>query len=416
MIKTFEEFNNDILCEAYTTIKPKVIKELNIYSESDNNGICKTWEDVLKLFSNPKYNVACASSTITYEYDEELESFEQFDETRLEKCDGTVLQVLKEIGYSEHVYIDDGVICIENGKEELIKLYILTIYGKKAQRSTNLSKPMYHTKVRMDLVDWYNDPTNFDENDKEDDNKESDDTENDAIEKNAIKDLILYDDYPTSDNKPNRTWEEAIQILSNTKYNVKCAVLRLEKNSYGKYKYIYNYKEYRYNNDDVRREDSIVEEIERIQNFNKGVYKAKYKRIAIYDGAIIYTAQIKGHGEYMFLMAPLNDQGKEIKKWENEDIFDPKYRIVIEKDIFDDSDTTTNKYIQKIKSISSKEDIDSILKNAFKSTSQEQYSIISACTLCREIELGIWEPTDINGEDIIKAIEERFGITYSTEK
>ena len=75
-----------------------------------------------------------------------------------------------------------------------------------------------------------------------------------------------------------------------------------------------------------------------------------------------------------------------------------------------------NKYIKKIQSISSKEDIDSILKNAFKSTTQEQYSIISACTLCREIELGIWEPTDINGEDIIKAIEERFGITYSTEK
>ena len=69
-----------------------------------------------------------------------------------------------------------------------------------------------------------------------------------------------------------------------------------------------------------------------------------------------------------------------------------------------------------MQSTSSKEDIDSILKNAFKSTTQEQYSIISACSLCREIELGIWEPTDIKGEDIIKAIEERFGITYTENK
>lgn len=416
MIKTFEEFNNDILCEAYTTIKPKVIKELNIYSKSDNNGICKTWEDVLKLFSNPKYNVACASSTITYEYDEYLESFEEFDKTRLEKCDGTVLQVLKEIGYSEHVYIDDGVICIENGKEELIKLYILTIYGKKAQRSTNLSKSQYITKVRMDLVDWYNDPANFDESDKDDDNKESDDRENDAIEKNVIKDLILYDDYPTSDNKPNRTWEEAIQILNNPKYNVKCAVVRLHKSNYGKYKFIYDYKEYRYNNEDVRKEDSVVEEIERIQSFNKGTYKPKCKKISIIDGAIVYVAQIKGHGEYKWLIVPLNDQGKKAKAWENEDILDPKYRIGIEKDIFDNSETTIGKLLQKIKAATSKENIDKILDDAIKSTTREQYSMILSYSLCREIELGIWEPTDINGEDIIKAIEERFGITYSTEK
>lgn len=404
MIKTFEEFNNDILSEAYTPQKPKVIENLIIYSKADDNGICKTWDDVLKLFSNPKYNVKCASPYKRVEHSYYSGSIEK---TYWNKYDGTLLQILKQLDNIWYIGIHNGIIYIKYNKKESEKMYILSDLGKRAKGSTDLSKSQYHTKIRMDLVDWYNDPTNFDD---------TKDSENDAIEKNAIKDLILYDDYPTSDNKPNRTWEEAIQILSNPKYNVKCAVLRLEKNSYGKYKYIYDYKEYRYNNDDVRREDSIVEEIERIQNFNKGVYKARYKRIAIYDGAIIYTAQIKGHGEYMFLMAPLNEQGKEIKKWENEDIFDPKYRIVIEQDIFDDSDTTTNKYIKKIQSVSSKEDIDSILKNAFKSTTQEQYSIISACTLCREIELGIWEPTDINGEDIIKAIEERFGITYSTEK
>jgi hypothetical protein len=284
-------------------------------------------------------------------------------------------------------------------------LYILNNLGKNAKERTDLSQSSYHAKIRMDLLDWYNDPTNFDEDIKDEKND------------NIIKNLVLYDDYPNSDNKPNRTWEEVIQILSNPKYNVKCAVLRLEKNSYGKYKYIYDYKEYRYNNDDVYREDSIVEKIESTLNIDKRSHKdKKYKRISICDGAIIYTVQIKNNVNNTYLIAPLNEQGKKIKKFETEeDIFDPKYRIMIEQDIFDDINTTTNKYIQKIKTLSSKEDIDIVLKKSFKSLTQEQYSIISACSLCREIELGIWEPTDIKGEDIIKAIEERFGITYSTE-
>jgi hypothetical protein len=399
MIKTFEEFNNDILCEAYIPQKPKVIEDLTIYSKTDNNGICKTWNDVLKLFSNPKYNVKCASPHKRVEHKYYEGSIEK---TYWNKYDDTLLQILKQLDNIWYIGIHNGTIYIKYNKES-VKLYILSDLGKKAKGSTDLSKSQYHTKIRMDLLDWYNDPTNFDD---------TKDSEND----NIIKNLILYDDFPTNDEKPNRTWEEAIQILSNPKYNVKCAILSLNKRGYGKYKYIHDDKEYRYNSDDIRREDSIIEEIERIQKFNKGSYKSKYKRISICDGAIVYTAQIKNYGEYKCLIIPLNDQGAKIRKWENEDILDSKYRIKIEQDIFDDIDTTINNILQKIKTAETKENIDSILKNAFKSTSQEQYSIISACTLCREIELGIWEPTDINGEDIIKAIEERFGITYSTEK
>ena len=95
---------------------------------------------------------------------------------------------------------------------------------------------------------------------------------------------------------------------------------------------------------------------------------------------------------------------------------DSKYRLMIEQDIFDDSDTITNKYIKKIQSTSSKEDIDSILNNAFKATNRDQYSVIYGYSLCREIELGIWEPTDIKGEEIIKAFGERFGFDYFKEE
>lgn len=398
MIKTFEEFNDDFLCEANELKRPKVIKDLIIYSKHDGDDcVCKTWEDVLKLFSNPKYNIKCA---IPYTRIEKG-YYRDVEKTYWKRYD-SVLHALEDIDNIWAIYILNGVIIIEYKKENS-RLYILNNLGKNARERTDLSQSSYHAKIRMDLLDWYNDPTNFDENIKDEKND------------NIIKNLVLYDDYPNSDNKPNRTWEEVIQILSNQKYNVKCAVLRLEKNSYGKYKYIYDYKEYRYNNDDVYREDSIVEEIESTLNINKRSYKdKKYKRISICDGAIIYTVQIKNNVNKTYLIAPLNEQGKKIKKFETEeDIFDPKYRIMIEQDIFDDINTTTNKYIQKIKTLSSNEDIDIVLKKAFKSLTQEQYSIISACSLCREIELGIWEPTDIKGEDIIKAIEERFGITYT---
>ena len=407
MIKTFKEFSNEILYEAYIPKKQKVIKNLTIYSKADDIddiGFCKTWDDVLKLFSNPKYNVKCASP---YKQVERGFYGRETEKTYWNKYDNTLLQILKQLDNILYIGIYDGIIYItynkKYNKKESVKLYILSDLGKKAKGSTDLSKSQYHIKIRMDLLDWYNDPTNFDD---------TKDSKND----NVIKDLILYDDYPTSDNKPNRTWEETIQILSNPKYNVKCAVLYLNKNSYGKYKYIYDDKEYRYNNDDFKKSESIVEEIERIQSFNNGSYKSKYKKIYIRDGAIIYTAQIKGNREYKCLIVPLNEQGRNTMSWKNEDLMDSKYRLMIEQDIFDDSDTITNKYIKKIQSTSSKEDIDSILNNAFKATNRDQYSVIYGYSLCREIELGIWEPTDIKGEEIIKAFGERFGFDYFKEE
>ena len=39
-----------------------------------------------------------------------------------------------------------------------------------------------------------------------------------------------------------------------------------------------------------------------------------------------------------------------------------------------------------------------------------------AYALCREIELGIWEPSDINGKEIIRVIEDRFGIEQFAKK
>lgn len=65
MIKTFEEFNSKMLCES----KSKFIKKELIYSDNPkykNDCICKTWEDVVKLFSHPKYNVQCVLSRKGY--------------------------------------------------------------------------------------------------------------------------------------------------------------------------------------------------------------------------------------------------------------------------------------------------------------------------------------------------------------
>ena len=83
-------------------------------------------------------------------------------------------------------------------------------------------------------------------------------------------------------------------------------------------------------------------------------------------------------------------------------------------DIFDVFNLIDNKYIKKIKSVSSKEDINKILDNAFKSLTREQYSIILSAALCREIELGIWDPT-YNGETIIQDLSDRFNFEYFTE-
>lgn len=409
MIKTFEEFNSDILCEKYTPKKAKVIEKLDIYSKT-GGGICKTWDDVLKLFSNPKYNVRCA---YPYETIEKRRiwgtfEFEKIEVTYWHKYDDTLLEVLKNFDDIIKIYIYEGIIHVIYGKpnhEKSINLYILTKYGKSAGKTTDISKTQYHIKIREDLLEWYNDPTNFEEGNK---NNEND----------IVKDTALYDDFPHNDHKPNRTWEETIQILDASEYNVKCAVVELDKNNYGKYKFIYNNKEYRYKGRDIEVVDSVVKELENIQwHLDKmNQQTRKYKRLSINDGVIVYTVQFKRNSEYKFLIVPLNDEGQKITSFEKEDVdmLDPKYCMRIKNDIFDDIDTTISKLIEKIKVAESKEKIDKILNDIFKNklTSREQYSIIYGYSLCREIELGIWEPTDIKGEEIIKAFGERFGFDY----
>lgn len=416
MIKTFEEFNSDILCEKYTPKKAKVIEKLDIYSKT-GGGICKTWDDVLKLFSNPKYNVRCAYPYKKIEkhraggmYFGPIDSmpFEKIEVTYWHKYDDTLLDVLKNFDDIIEIYIYEGIIHVIYGKpkhEKSINLYILTKYGKSAQEKTDLSKTQYHIKIREDLLEWYNDPTNFEEGNK---NNEND----------IVKDTALYDDFPHNDHKPNRTWEETIQILNASEYNVKCAVVELDKSNYGKYKFIYNNKEYRYKGRDIEVVDSVVKELENIQwHLDKmNQQTRKYKRLSINDGVIVYTVQFKRNSEYKFLIVPLNDEGQKITSFEKEDVdmLDPKYCMRIKNDIFDDVDTTISKLIEKIKVAESKEKIDKILNDIFKinSISQEQYSIIYGYSLCREIELGIWEPTGIKGEEIIKAFGERFGFDY----
>ena len=156
MIKTFEEF----LCEGYKHKRPKVITKLEIYSDDFvyDDSICKTWDDVIRLFSNPKYNVPCAM---------------EFDNTwqNWEKCKGTLSQTLKQIDkqnpiskhINKHIYIYNGDICIEiihKSKIEFIKLHILTELGQKTKKTTDLSQSPYHTKIRIDLLDEYDDLSN----------------------------------------------------------------------------------------------------------------------------------------------------------------------------------------------------------------------------------------------------------------
>lgn len=161
MIKTFEEF----LCEGYKHKRPKVITNLEIYSDDfvNDDNICKTWDDVIRLFSNPKYNVPCA---MEFCYD----TWKNW-----EKCKGTLSQTLKQIDkqnpiskhINKHVYIYNGDICIEiihKSKIELIKLHILTELGQKTKKTTDLSQSPYHTKIRIDLLDGYDDLSNSDVN------------------------------------------------------------------------------------------------------------------------------------------------------------------------------------------------------------------------------------------------------------
>lgn len=233
-------------------------------------------------------------------------------------------------------------------------------------------------------------------------------------QENVIKDFTLYNNFPKDEDKPNMSWEEAIEIIRNSKYNVKCAFLEVDNdNRYNwsaPYEFEYKNKKYRYTKD-IHRNDSIIDEIERVNN----IAKPAYKKICICEGVIEYTIKYKNRRR-TFLILPLNEDGRKIKR-ANVEILGSKYLIRIESDILDgyDVESVENRYINKILKATSKEDIDVILNNAFKATTQKQYSTILASSLCREIEIGIWEPTDIDGKGIIKSIGERFGLDYFKE-
>ena len=241
------------------------------------------------------------------------------------------------------------------------------------------------------------------------DNKEND---------NIIKDALLYNDFPRDADKSDRPWEEAIQIIRDSKYNVRCALLGTDKYTrydWGSpYEFKYKDKTYRYNKN-IHRNDSIINEIERINE----ITKSAYKKICICEGVIEYTILHRGR-RATYLIIPLNEDGGKIKR-ANVEILSPKYLLRIEKDILDGYDIETSvkdRYINKIRAARSKKDIDIILKDAFKVTTQEIYSIIFAYSLCREIEYEIWELTEINNEneEIIKAIEDKFGFKYFNEE
>lgn len=234
------------------------------------------------------------------------------------------------------------------------------------------------------------------------------------VNDNIIKDVILYNDFPKDADKCDRSWEEAIQIIRDSKYNVKCALLGT--NKYTRYDWSAPYefkhkdKTYRYRKS-IHKNDSIINEIERINE----ITKSAYKKICICEGVIEYTILHRSRKE-TYLIIPLNENGKKIK-WANVEILSPKYLLRIEKDILDGYDydietSVKDRYINKIKAARSKKDIDIILKDAFKVTTQEVYSIIFAYSLCREIEYEIWEPTELNNEEIINALGERFGFDY----
>ena len=241
MIKTFEEFNGEMLCES----KSKFINKELIFSDHPKyktDGICKTWEDVQKLFSHPKYNINCVKyDNIWWEINE----------------DETVLDAIEDI-------CDGG---------SFVK-YITIKIGKMPDSDCN---------------------------------------------------CIIIEEYSDSEDNWRNEW----------------------------------------------------------------IFLVDKKNISDILGRKSYRS---GHD-------------LDIVKY---------YFTNIGYDIFDVFNLIDNKYIKKIKSVSSKEDINKILDNAFKSLTREQYSIILSAALCREIELGIWEPT-YNGETIIQDLTDRFNFEYFTE-
>lgn len=219
-----------------------------------------------------------------------------------------------------------------------------------------------------------------------------------------IKKELIYSDHPKyKDDGICKTWEDVIKLFSHPKYNVQC---------------VSKVKGWHMPND-----KTVLDLIEEFADYGDYITITIQKDyFEEYNGICIETYyKDESHTHWLY---PLTDKGiSYISQHENNfgfnsdsnfDYISSRYFINIGYDIFDVFNLIDNKYIKKIKSVSSKEDINKILDNAFKSLTREQYSIILSAALCREIELGIWDPT-YNGETIIQDLTDRFNFEYFTE-
>lgn len=221
-----------------------------------------------------------------------------------------------------------------------------------------------------------------------------------------IKKELIYSDYPGhKDDGICKTWEDVIKLFSHPKYNVRCVL------SHGSGRWMAISEDETLLDvmeENADRADYITIEIEKI-------YGEEYNCIRVIRHYKGHDKEIEGYDN----IYPINDKGisyiSQRSRESGDDLNDvSRYFINIGYDIFDVFNLIDNKYIKKIKSVSSKEDINKILDNAFKSLTREQYSIILSAALCREIELGIWNPT-YNGETIIQDLTDRFNFEYFTE-
>lgn len=219
-----------------------------------------------------------------------------------------------------------------------------------------------------------------------------------------IKKELIYSDHPKyKDDGICKTWEDVIKLFSHPKYNVRCVLTK-------------GHSTWMAISEDETLLDVIEERAERsdyITIIIEKLYDEEYNCIRV-------ISHYKGYNEESYdNIFPINDKGisyiSQLSRKFGDNLNDvSRYFINIGYDIFDVFNLIDNKYIKKIKSVSSKEDINKILDNAFKSLTREQYSIILSAALCREIELGIWDPT-YNGETIIQDLTDRFNFEYFTE-
>jgi hypothetical protein len=224
-----------------------------------------------------------------------------------------------------------------------------------------------------------------------------------------IKNELIYSDHPKyKDDGICKTWEDVIKLFSHPKYNINCVK--------------YNHGSWWEANED----ETVLDAIEDICDEGDHVKYITIKIGKLPDNdcnGIIIEKYSDSDSEFRWVddwIFPVDKKsistilGRKSNR-SSRDIDIVKYYFTnIGYDIFDVFNLIDNKYIKKIQSISSKEDINKILDNAFKSLTREQYSIILSAALCREIELGIWEPT-YNGETIIQDLTDRFNFEYFTE-